>query len=82
MPKKSNLDLPVLDLLTSEEITNALVRAVLAKHLDADVCLAENDVTAKVYRRSVPMPDGSKAVMASVAILSVTPKPPPTAKDE
>ena len=65
---------PVVDLLTNEEIHRALLRAVLVRQKigDPEVFLRDNSVESQVMFREVRMPDGSNAMMASVAISKIT----------
>ena len=75
----SQLSCPVLDLLTNDEIHTALLRAVLVRQKvsDPDTLIAENKVESQVMFREVRMPDGTLAMMASVAITRITPKAAP-----
>jgi hypothetical protein len=77
----NQLACPVLDLLTNNEIHQALLRAVLVRQKvqDPDTLLAENSVESQVMYREVRLPDGSEAMMASVAITKVVPHPAPPA---
>lgn len=66
---------PVVDLLTSEELHRALLRAVLVRQkvADADSFMQDNSIESQVMYREVRLSDGTMAMMASVAITKLTP---------
>lgn len=76
MAKTQNqLSCPIVDLLTSEELHRALLRAVLVRQdvVDPDTFVQDNSVESQVMYREVRLPDGTTTMMASVAITRISP---------
>lgn len=76
MAKTQNqLSCPIVDLLTSEELHRALLRAVLVRQdvADPDAFVQDNSVESQVMYREVRLPDGATTMMASVAITRISP---------
>lgn len=68
-------ELPILDTVSQEEMHAALVRAVLARNVpDPDAYLEANVVDARVAHRFMRAADGGQMVIASVVILSTSPR--------
>jgi hypothetical protein len=78
-PQPPALKLPISDMLTAEELHQAVLRAVLLRQgiTDPDTFMAENDVQSAVTYRDIPLADGRMVMMPSIAISKVAPKLPP-----
>lgn len=77
--------LPILDLITADELHHDLVRSALRKRhpaLDLDEYFAINDVESQVTYRSIPQADGTVQMLAAVSITRITPKPPIAPNDQ
>jgi hypothetical protein len=69
-------DFTAQDLITGNELNQAVLRKVLLRHsvVDPDAFLMENRIECSIFYRDVDMRDGTTAMMASVNISKVTPK--------
>lgn len=67
---------PTLDIVTGDELHEALVHAVLKRNKsikNVDEFMANNAIESKVAYRNVRQTDGSIQLMAAVSITKVTP---------
>ena len=65
---KPQVSLPIIDMLTGDEVTEAIVRFVLARKgvADPETCLKR--ATHQVSYRNVRLPDGSVSRFATVGL--------------
>ena len=71
------MELPILDIVTSDEQHALIVRSVLKKQPDiknVEDFLERYDVVSKVAYRNVRQSDGSVQLLAAVTVTKVTPK--------
>ncbi len=69
---------PILDMLTNEEVHRSILRTVLSRQgiADPDSFLENHSIESQVLHRDVRMPDGTTMMMASVVITKATAKAP------
>ncbi len=69
------MSFPILDILTADEIHEALVAKVLQRH---NVAMTPGDVMAQVVHRKIQQNDGTWVMISSVAILGPSVRSPVT----